>query len=156
MAQVDSIQQMEAARADRYWDALACGCDGRTFGACYLLGYAVEMALKTAYFRFLGVPTRADLRPHLLSQAVSVYFRGRQRRLHDLVAWAELLILTRIQRGRPLDSMVASGLLTHVGEVALNWSEVMRYRRAIDAESEAVIVFRGEEWVHAHYDQLWR
>ena len=51
IAPYDSIREMEIAGVDRYWDGLTCALDGRYFGACYLLGYAIEMTLKVACFR---------------------------------------------------------------------------------------------------------
>ena len=152
----DSIHEMEAAREDRYWDALACSCENRDFGACYLIGYAVEMGLKTAYFNFLGVPPANDLRQSLTSVARSPLFSGRRRNLHHLLAWAEALIETRVLHGRVLDPLLASTLLIRVGEFVWNWSEVMRYRASVDAQDEAVRLFRGADWIFAHYPRLWR
>jgi len=156
MASNDSIHEMEAAGHDRYWDALACSCDNREFGACYLIGYTVEMALKTAYFSFLGVPPADDLGPRLNMVRRSPMFQGRRRNLHHLLAWAELLVETRTQRGRPLNPLVASALLIRVGEFVWNWSEVMRYRASVGAEDEAIRLFRGADWILANHLQLWR
>lgn len=54
----DSIQEFQGARHDRMWDGMTLWLEGHTdsaAGAVYLLGYCVEMALKCAYFRVLGL-----------------------------------------------------------------------------------------------------
>jgi hypothetical protein len=152
-AAYDSVPEMDAACNDRYWDALTCALDGRDFAACYLLGYAIEMLLKTACFRFLGVPVTANLQPHLIAVRQQPRFRGVS--LHDIQAWVDYLLDVRNRRGQPLDAALAGALVIRVATVAQHWSEVMRYRRAIPAADEANELHRQFEWLVNRYIQLW-
>ena len=56
---------MEQAAEQRYWDgsALAASDAGHETGAVYLLGYTVEMLLKTACFRTAGIARRTIYGP---------------------------------------------------------------------------------------------
>jgi hypothetical protein len=155
IANRDSIQEMDAARSDRYWDALACAGDDRDFGACYLFGYVIEMLLKVAYFRFIAIPPSDDLRPFLVSVGRSPRF-ARRGRLHNIESWAEELLEVRQRRWRPLDPSLAGALLMNTAEVAANWSEVLRYRRSIPAGDEATQLLRLADWFVDHRDALWR
>ena len=94
--------------------------------------------------------------PHLRNARRSPLFRARKSNLHDLLAWAELLVDTRDNYGRQLDPALAGVLMIRVGEVAWNWSEVMRYRKAVEANEEADRLFKAVEWILEHHESLWR
>ena len=154
-ASTDSIQEMDAARRDRFWDALTCGIDERHFAACYLFGYAIEMSLKVAYFRLISTNVVADLAPHLKTVGRQPRFKQRGR-LHNVVAWADQLLEIRRLQGRPLSPALTGELILRAKQVAGNWSEVMRYRRSIKAVDEACQLLELAEWFSRRHDDLWR
>ncbi len=150
----DTLSEFDDAARDRYWDALTCAVDGRYFAACYLWGYTIEMVLKTAYFRVIGVDDSEDLRPELQNARAMARARG-VRNLHDLLFWSESLIATRRQRGVPMSPALAVALSARVSQAAEHWREVMRYRRAILASDESHEMLRVAEWVLSNDTQLW-
>lgn len=152
---VDTWFGMERAAEERLLDGLTLAISegGRTTGAIYLLGYVVEMRLKTAYFRYVGLPQGQDLgstlktvRNHLLSQ---------RKNLHDLTGWMDLLIHERAMRGDALDATIANQLDFHVRQVYDQWKEVLRYRYSVATDQELNTVFASTEWIVAHHSQLW-
>ncbi|MFH0980959.1 MAG: hypothetical protein V2A79_05420 [Planctomycetota bacterium] len=150
----DTLEEMDAAREDRYWDGLACACEDRAFGASYLFGYAIEMALKVALFRFRHVMPMADLRPELTRVRLMAKTRG-VRNLHDLSFWAETLLAERLGSGLPLDPISAGILRAEVGAAAYHWSEVLRYRRSVAADRECEELRGAYEEIVSLYPQLW-
>lgn len=154
-ASYDSVQEMDAARLDRYWDALACAHDDRDFGACYLFGYVIEMSLKLAYFRFIDVPPADDLGELLRRAGRGSRFSKKPGRLHNVESWAEELLEIRQRRGRPFDPALAGAVTSRAAQVAGNWSEVMRYRRSIPAGDEACQLLEQADWFIGNHQALW-
>lgn len=154
-ATCDSIQEMDAACEDRFWDALTCGTEQRHFVACYLFGYAVEMSLKVAYFRFIGKRVADDLASELRTVGRQSRFQQRGR-LHNVVAWADHLLEIRERQRRPLSPALTGELMLRARQVAGNWSEVMRYRRSIEAVDEACQLLAQAEWFASRHGDLWR
>jgi len=150
----DSVREMEAAGIDRYWDGLACALEGRYFGACYLLGYAIEMTLKVAYFKFSRVSESDDLR-HELRRALDMARTRGITNLHDLKFWAEALVRTRDDQCRPMDPVVAGALIGYVSDAAQHWKEVLRYRRSIPAMDECHDLLHVADWILGRHPQLW-
>lgn len=158
----DSIDEMEAAREDRYSDSLTCALDGREFAACYLMGYVIEMLLKSAFYRFDGVPLVADLRGGLRSARKHPRFKPvtgspsiLAHGLHNIRAWGDHLIDTRQRTGRALDVRVASRLVYELCWVQNNWSETLRYRRSIPASDEVHRFLKIADWLRSEYVTLW-
>lgn len=159
----DTIEEMEFAWQDRYWDSLTCALEERGFAAGYLMGYAIEMLLKSAYFRFQGVAADDDLRPHLRRERGHPHFapkastrKNRASGLHDIAAWADHLIAERARAGRALDALLAGRLLYEMGWVADNWSELLRYRRSIPVGEEIDRLLAVADWLTANHPVLWR
>lgn len=149
----DSVQEMDAARNDRYWDGLSCAVDGREFGGCYLLGYAIEMALKLAYFRFRGVAPTDNLAKEL--STARQLARKRNANLHNLGFWVDTLIAERCDTGDPLDPALAGALQMLVSNATRQWSEILRYRRSIPARAECEELCEAYNWIMDHYHRLW-
>ncbi len=155
---------MEAASDDRYWDSLTCALSDRDFAACYLMGYAIETLMKTAFFRFAGVPVDANLASSLktatkhplfaASKAASAMFA---HGLHNVRAWAEYLIDARQRAsGQALDPVVAGKLIFELSRFQNNWSEVLRYRASVAASAEFARFLAIADWLRDHYAVLWR
>lgn len=162
LASTDSVREMEQAAEDRYWDALTCGLESRSFGACYLLGYVVEMLLKCAFFRYDGRSLDSDLRPYLSAAAREETFRrgDHSRRfaghpLHNIEAWINHLVEARDRADDPLDPRLAARLIVEGSWVARNWSEAMRYRRSVEAGPEAERFLEVADWIRSNHMDLW-
>ncbi|NOT00053.1 MAG: hypothetical protein HOP29_05450 [Phycisphaerales bacterium] len=148
---VESLQEIESAQSDRYWEAMALAVSdgGHSYGACYLLGYVIELAIKSAYYRFVGASPVADVGRHLQASGL----KGRER--HDLEAWYEILFSSRIQRGNPMDPVVAGAFKQRIQVAARHWREILRYRRAIPAESECNELLGIADWLIRNHRSLW-
>lgn len=151
----ECISSFEQAHRDRILDGLTCALEDRSFAACYLFGYAVEMLLKSAYFRFLGIDPAEDIGLH------RKLARRRQPRLqrlqneHDLIAWAEALVEVRHGWGRPLNPALAGALLQRIAAVADHWTEILRYYPSVPAEAEAREIYGNVDWMMTQYPLLW-
>ncbi len=142
---IDSIQEMEQAREDRFRDGLACAQSARFFAACYLLGYVIEMAMKLAYFRVRSVAITQNLVGELKAARQMARKRG-VRNLHDIAFWADTLISERRNMGRPLETELAIELASRARQVSRDWAEVLRYRRSVPAEDAYVRLRTQVEW----------
>lgn len=120
-------------------------------GAIYLLGYVSEIVLKVAFFRVCGWPAHqaVDLRMATTHALWGGY------NLHDVTAWAALLIEERRLRGRPFDPVFAAQLLRHATTVAVNWREILRYRQSAAIDGELEEVFQSVDWLLGNYNLLW-
>lgn len=164
IAGFDSIDEMEAAREDRYWDSLTCALNDREFAACYLMGYAIEILVKTAFFRFDGIHAGADLRPSLRVARRHPRFTQptglstiQAHGIHNVRAWGDLLIDARQRAGpaRAMDPILAGKLVYELRWVENNWSETLRYRRSIPAAEEIARLLSIADWLRTHYSAFW-
>jgi hypothetical protein len=147
---------MERAAAQRFWDALvlATGEAGHEAGAIYLFGYVAEMLLKTAYFRFIGVPVGQDIAPVL--RAVRNHSLWTGRNLHDLRSWIDFLIDIRQLQGQPLSPLTAGAIRQRVLAVDAHWRESLRYTPQAATVIELDETFAGVEWLRDNHALLWR
>jgi len=117
----DSIQEFEGARHDRMWDGMTLWLEGHTdsaAGAVYLLGYCVEVALKCAYFRVLGLQisdpiTALELRA-AQAKAVAYGITARTEAYHSVQFWCDLLREQRRAIGLPFESIFEQQLIDEV------------------------------------------
>jgi len=146
---------MERAAEARFWDGMVLAIDAsdHSTGAVYLLGYVVEMLLKTAYFQMTGVSTNESLEPYLQQARKKPAWTGRN--LHDLKSWAALINEVRFVRGKAWSPILAGSIERHVLIVSSHWRESLRYTSftATNAELEEVLTSVG--WLRANYDLLW-
>ena len=152
---------MYSAAEKRYYDALELAINGTAYstGAIYLFGYVAEMCLKTAYFQFVGELPTADLmsKSGPISTAMkSPYFTGGNKKAHDLVCWANLIIGARRAKNNPLSPILVTELSYHVDVLANDWTVDLRYKftNATPLEIEDVLV--SVDWLRNNYDSLWR
>ena len=156
----DTWPELERAALARYWDGfvLAGASDHRGTGAIYLFGYAIEMLLKTAYYRLRGIAGQTDLEPELRNvrqRAEALGFRWRGN-YHNLDSWVRLLIEQRRTAGGALDPVTAGQLRRHVSLITSHWSEVLRYKDTAADETDVQEVFDSVEWIRERYSVLWR
>ena len=144
----------EKAAQERYWDGLelATGYENHQLGALYLLGYAAEIVLKIAFFRVCNWP---DSQTVDFRQAIR-HAQWKGYNLHDIDAWANLLVTERIIRESPLDPVIVGQLRAHVSALAANWRESLRYHHDSVKDDELETVHQSASWLLAHRDLLWR
>lgn len=148
--------QMELAAEQRYWDGLtlALGEAGSETGALYLLGYVVEMLLKTAYFRVTSIAPAHNLAPHLRTAHRDARWRGGN--LHNLQSWFYLLNDVRFFQGKPWNPVLASSIERHVLVVDAHWRESLRYTAFAANGAELEETLASVDWLLTQYDSLWR
>ena len=61
----ETIQDMESAAEDRYWEGWELAVQGHHVGAIYVLGYVAEMLLKINAFRVDGALPGDPVGPRL-------------------------------------------------------------------------------------------
>lgn len=163
----DTLAKLEAAATRRHAEARRLAAH-EPLGALYLFGYTVEMRLKAAYYRLVGVPMNWNIENPLVAGADSPR-RHAQRSIqglvglgspnaagHHLVGWATLLIDTRSHHalgGYP--GVFQQALSDHAQAVGRQWKETLRYRanRPYDEELDEVIA--AARWVQQNYRRLW-
>ncbi len=147
---------MEQAATQRFWDALALATAeaGHEAGAVYLLGYVAEMLIKTAYFRFVGVPAGRDIAPALRIVRSHSLWTGRN--LHDLRSWIDFLIDIRRLQGLPLSPPTAGMVRIQVLKIEVHWRESLRYTSQAATLAELDETFTGVEWLRDNHALLWR
>jgi len=120
---------MAALARDREARRLAIA--GHRLASIYLWGYCGEMLLKAAYFRLQGWSANqpislADMQA-AKQHAVGTLFCAWPGNLHFLPGWKELLIAERQRVGVAYARSFSRSLHAHVGRLALQWTETLRY-----------------------------
>lgn len=153
---VECIREFDRAATERHADASALIAAGRRTAAVYLSGYVAEMLLKAAYFRLVGfgeadridfVALRAAVGEAPASTARSLGLPG-TRNLHDLAAWANLIVTYRATRG-PVYAEGGFGLTltAQVTAIRQRWSETVRYHKNVAYQHELDRVTAACGWL---------
>lgn len=148
----DSLFEFEKAADRRYYDAQMLRADPeRWCGACYLLGYCVELCLKTAYLRLVGLqPTDPAWTEY--ERITQLHRRG--VRHHDLQELARLLMAQRQARRLDIDPVFEGEISSWSAKAALHWSESLRYRGALPTSSEIDELDLAATWMMLHRQEL--
>lgn len=153
--QPDSICEFRAAARQRSRDALALVASERRTAAIYLWGYAAEMTLKAAYYNAIGFTesqhiTVADLHAaKATAPSMGVTWSGN---LHDIGAWAELLVATRATVPGIAYSVphFGSEVVSRARRIQLLWSEILRYHKNVAYVHEVEDVQASAQWLLSH------
>ena len=157
----DTLGGFEFARTDRFEDGYHLAVEGRRMGAMCMLGHAVEITLKSAYYRWEGELAPNDpLRRERLNTTAAF---GRDdlgiavdhESFHSPLFWAFMIVERRRVDGSPLDDALAAGLIVRAQRVWSNWKVSMRYHRDLATADELFALFDEAEWINTHYDDLW-
>jgi hypothetical protein len=159
MPTFDCIQEYEQARSDRLCDGTSLWSWDRDPGAVYILGYAAEITLKCAYFRFSGFTIaqpigHAELhtekaRAPLLG--VTVPHEG----FHSVKFWGELLVARRRVRARALPPALEAVLRAAVDAVYDCWWIEMRYKRGDSSRADLLRMQAAVDWIDRNYVTLY-
>lgn len=148
----DSVGEFRAAARQRFQDGLTLATKSRRTAAIYLWGYAAEMTLKAAFFGAIGFPvlqplTAADLiGAKSKALGLGIIWAGN---LHDLRAWAELLVTTRAATPGLAYPVPGFGneVVNHGRALQRLWSEVLRYHKNVAYLYEVDQVREAAEWL---------
>lgn len=154
----DTWAELEEAAAERYWDAIALAMEERLTGAMYMLGYAFEMLVKCAYYRFIGLGPTDNVAPVLRGMKDKARLHGFSWRgnLHNSESVISLLVLERRVSGHPMDTGVSATAMGYAVSLArFEWSETLRYKRVAASELEMTNVLESVDWLQTNYAALW-
>jgi len=127
----ETLQDMETAAEDRYWEGWELATQGLHVGAIYILGYAAEMLLKVSSFRVDGVHPGDPVGPRL--GPARTYGKLRFPNItydagHSVEFWAAFLREKRVDHGRPLSTTTSSELFHRTSRIHTRWLVSLRYR----------------------------
>lgn len=159
----ETVQEFGLAAVEKYSEGQRL-ITGNPGAGIYLLGYAAEMLLKNAYFRFTGASLSDEVGPRLGPAKTA----GRDRHgdglipnneheaHHSLRFWAMLLQAKRAEQGQSwvdIDFTLEFERCTE--RLYNNWWVEMRYRRDLATPNEALQVLSDVGWLRAHFMDLW-
>ncbi len=155
----ETIQEFNLAADEKYREGQHLVAGGDLGAGIYLLGYAAEMILKNAYFRFTGAGLGDATQPRL-APARSVGGRLipaiRDEFYHSLRFWAMLLQAVRTDQGRPwADTEFVLEFERCTERLYNSWWVEMRYRCNQANPDEALQVLSDVGWLRTHLTILW-
>ena len=154
----ETIQEILIASKERHAEGLDLILNGRRTGGIYLLGYAAEMILKAAYFRFEGaslndlVPPRLPLARKKWEGTLGLSAES----YHSVIFWARALRANRHLRGRRLDPVLDAQLAQRSRRLYQAWWIGLRYHRDCAADRDAQTVLGDVSWLRRNESELWR
>ena len=159
MPYFDCIQEYEQATADRLWDGMSLWSLSRDTGAIYVLGYAAEIVIKCAYFRFAGFTIvqnigRAELGT-AAARATTLGVTTPREGFHSIRFWSDLLIAQRRAAAQPLAVNVETALRSNVDVVYDRWWIEMRYKRAYSSRMDLEQLAVAVDWIDKNYLTLY-
>lgn len=167
-AGVDTLAKLSAAAPRRFREAQALLAQGESLGAIYLFGYSIEIRLKAAYYRTIGlVPgTIIDARLHRKPAERAIDALPLLPRHtappgpsagHHIIGWAQLLEQERSSPGRvPLNAAILVPMRRHAANVFDCWVEFLRYRANKPYNRELLAVVDAANWFRENTNRLWR
>lgn len=160
----ETVQEFELAAAEKYSEGQRLIVAGNTGAGIYLLGYAAEMTLKNAYFRFTGAGLADEVGPRLAPARRAGRGPGGSGLIpaipdefyHSLRFWAMLLQAARAAQSRSWTDNGFTLEFERCTERLYNqWWVEMRYRRDAATLNEALQVLSDVGWLRTHFVALW-
>lgn len=156
----ETLEEFELAWRMRYAEGMLLLDNPKTrSGGVYLLGYVVEMILKTAYFRFVGAKSQDQIDALL----TAIAFKSAAKKLpvdvesyHSLLFWMELLVTARDQQRRRLPAHLHTALRSYSEILHENWLVEIRYHSLEPAAEEWHAVQEAVNWFNNHHASLWQ
>lgn len=149
----ETVQDLEIASEQRYWEGLELLVSGYRGAGIYLLGYAAEMILKQVCFIVDGARPFDDVASRLAPVAswARRHLPGLgHEHYHSLRFWAAVLQVKRRLRGRPLAAPLQARLMQRTNRVFGIWTVAMRYRPDQSLPREARAVYDDVTWLRTH------
>lgn len=161
LSQFELVQDLEIAASEKYLAGLELMIAGHGAAGIYLMGFAAEMVVKHAYFRFIGSRpqevVKALLKPAInwFGSQVPLAQQVSHESYHSLKFWAVLLQSRRRAAGRPLGPTLDSTFLRCMLRLHENWWVEMRYRPDQATQQEVQEVYNDITWLVNHATHLW-
>lgn len=159
MPAFDCIQEYEQARSDRLWDGTSLWSWDRDPGAVYILGYAAEITLKCAYFRFSGFTIAQPIgHAELHTEKARAPLLGvtvPHEVFHSVKFWGELLVARRRVIARALPPALEAELRAAVDAVYDCWWIEMRYKRGYSSRADLLRMQAAVDWIDRNYVTLY-
>ncbi len=164
----DSLGKLEKAAIARMREAESLHQQGHRLAAVYLYGYVIEISLKTAYYRLIGLAPNTQIntllhrRPaeDLIKRMVGLpaHLQGSTIAGHNVVGWARLIDQVRSSANSicgPFDSVFAKELDRRMQDVFNCWAEFLRYRVNRPYNVEVANVRNNARWIRRYWKKLW-
>jgi hypothetical protein len=164
----DTLRKLESAARLRFREAERLHAQGEGLGAVYLYGYSVEIRLKAAYYRTIGLVPGSAMDSNLHRKPAEAAIKALPLLPshpgtlgpapgHHVVGWARLVEQTRAgPGGKPMSSGLASEMHQHAAAVFECWAEFLRYRGNKPYNNELAAVQTAARWFRANSSRLWR
>lgn len=161
---VETLQEFSLAAAEKYDEGQRLIAENDFGAGIYLLGYAAEMILKNAYFRFTGAAVSDEIGPRLFpAKAAGDDRHGgglipgiSPESFHSLRFWAMLLQSSRANQKRlwtDVEFVLEFERCTE--RLYNNWWVEMRYRTDLANHQQALQVLSDVGWLRNHQTTLW-
>lgn len=157
----ETILGFEAAAEEKYEDGFNLMATASQGNGVYLMGYAAEMLLKSAYFRVVGLGHNVPITRNELNQARSdanlLMVIADVESFHNVAFWSELIVKKRMQLARSLQPSLATELDFRSKRLAQNWFVDMRYhllQGVVMQDLEDVL--DDVVWIKSNHEDLWR
>jgi hypothetical protein len=158
LSEPETVQDLVLACDERFWEGIELLTAGRRGGGIYLLGYRVEMILKSACFFVDGAKPYELVGPRLgpIRSWANRELPGIQNEsYHSLWFWVCVLRRKRSMAGRSIPKRLDDALAQRVRRVHGNWVVGMRYLPDRSLQREADSVFGDVNWIRdRQYDWM--
>ncbi len=158
-AVAETLRDFSLAAEERYQEGVELATAGHAAAGIYLLGYAAEMWLKVASFRFDGAVGNDLISPRLAPAKNWLKIRAphmKPENFHSLAFWVSYLFTRRAAAAHRLPTTLSGELLHRVRRIYLIWWIEMRYRPDQALSDEVTRVYRDVTWLREVSPQLHR
>jgi hypothetical protein len=164
----ETLGKLERAARRRFREARKLQAAGEALGAVYLYGYSVEISLKAAYYRTIGLVPANKIHRQLHRRQAEQDIRDmieakgalpprpsgdRIPAGHHILGWARLL---EGKRKNPWPPTFKASLDNHANGVFHCWAEFLRYRTTKPSDEELQSVAFAARWFRRNRARLWR
>jgi hypothetical protein len=155
----ETISDFVVAAEQKFWEGLELVTSERVGAGIYLLGYAAEMWLKAAAFRFDGASPADFVQPRLVPARIWLSLQPESiphESFHSVIFWLRYLLARRRVARRMLPATIRGELEHRVRRIYGIWWVEMRYRgdQALDHEGERV--YRDVAWLRDQFVTIGR
>lgn len=161
----DSIKKFELSAQHKYQAGLTLIANGDAATGIEQLGYAAEMLLKSAYFRFMktriglvritSVVTGQMLR-NAAREGVRLNIRYDPESYHSLLFWALLLAAMRKDQAQSLPAEMEKEMLARMRDLHHLWMIEHRYQNKNYRSTDVARMYVHVTWLLENHEQLWR
>lgn len=161
----DSIKKFELSAQHKYQAGLLLIEAGDETTGIEQLGYAAEMLLKSAYFRFvrpaIGLSRITSLITGSMLRAaaregIRLHIRYDPESYHSLLFWALLLVAVRKDYSQPLPIETEREMLTRIRELHRLWMIEHRYQNKSYGAADVLRMYVNVTWLLENHKKLWR